>query len=113
MNFIFIAIISFLTIGIWFQPKSSNLIVCAAVSGNQNHCVSSPQLPLNQYSQIIVQQIQKGDLKYYYQVFVNIQKILDEVNDRPAVFNNVKYFVGDPWYEPANAHLRNFNLEQF
>ncbi|XP_066914473.1 uncharacterized protein [Clytia hemisphaerica] len=100
--------------GIWFHHSTQHALwICSAVNGNSNRCVKTGQLPLSQYTQITVQQIQKVDLKYYYQIFVDSSKILDIVNNQPAVFNNVKYFVGDLWYEPSNAHLRNINLEMF
>ena len=98
--------------GIWFQRSSTKFIVCSALNENSNYCrrINSP-LPLNQYSKVIVQQVQSlPDYQYYYQVYINGKKVLNVVNKNPKVFNNVKYYASDPWYTPGNALIRKFSL---
>ena len=102
------------TPGIWFHSKTTKLLICSAVNGNKNYCFTSAPIPLHKHTAVIVQQIQSGgNHQYYYQIFINGKRVLNVMNEQARVFKNVKYYASDPWYTPAKATIRSFNLAMF
>ena len=66
---------------------------------------------MHKASTIIVQQVQSPETYlYFYQVFVNGKQVVNILNDRPQIFNDVKYYASDPWHNPAKATITNFKL---
>ena len=105
------------TPGIWFHGGSTKLHICSAINGNPNRCYNSKPLPRNKFSTILIQQVrvrkrygQKYMIRIHFQVFINNKKVVDVVNQKPKIFRNVRYYAGDPWFQPAFAILRNFRL---
>ena len=45
-----------------------------------------------------------------YEIKINKKSVLTEENIRPALFTNVKVFVGDPWHKPVNGKIRNLSV---
>ena len=98
------------TPGIWFSPGTTKLTICSAVNGNVNYCYSSV-LSKNKETTIVVQQVQsQKNHQYYFQVYINGKKAHEILNKSPQIFKNVKYYAGDPWYNPAKAVLTDFKL---
>ena len=99
---------------IFFKRSSNNLIICSSINDNANYVTNIPiELPVNKWTKIVVQQIQKDDLKYHYEIFINGKKNLSIVNKKPRIFKNVKYFASDPFYQAANAVIRNVVIEKY
>ena len=99
------------TPGIWFWSNTRQLLISSAVNGNSNFHFTSAALPFNKYSHIVIRQIQSGHLNlYHYEIWINGVRQLDVVNNKAVVFQNVKYYVSDPWYIQAKAGLKNINL---
>lgn len=94
---------------IWFHHKSTRLRICSAVNGNKNYCFSSDPLRMKRASTVIVQQIQYSK-DYRYQIIVN-GKEESVVNTQTKEFYNVKYYASDPWYIPAKAFVRHFQIK--
>ena len=46
-----------------------------------------------------------------YEIKINKESVLNEENTQAEVFNNVKIFVGDPWYEPVGGKIKNLAVE--
>ena len=87
------------------------LHICSAVNGNKNNCYDSSPLPLKKEATVVVQQIQSSkDFKYYFQIFINRKRVYSIQNKDIKVFQNVEYFLSDPWYMPANAKLGDFRI---
>ena len=104
------------TPGIWFHSQTTKLHICSAVNGNKNYCFNSEPLPLNRASTIIVQQIQavENNPQYTYEIIINNVKVFSVFNDKPAKFENIKYYASDPWYKAAKvATLKKFNIEKY
>ena len=100
------------TPGIWFRKKTTRPIICSAVNWDSNLCITFNSLPLNEYSSIVIQQIQSlEDKEYYYQIIINGKRVLNILSTSPQVFNNVKYYASDPWYRPAKAFIKGFELK--
>ena len=99
---------------ILFKRSSNKLIFCSSINDNANYVTRIPiELPVNKWSKIVVQQIQKNDLKYHYEIFINGKKKLSIVNEKPRSFNNVKYFASDPFYKPADAMIKNVVIDKY
>ena len=99
---------------IFFKGRSTKLIICSSINDNANYLITlSPALPLNKWTKIIVQQIQKDDFKYHYEIFIDGKQKLSIVNKKPKIFKNVKYYTSDPFYPAANAMIRNVVIETY
>ena len=98
--------------GVWFLPGKTQLHICSAVNGNKNYCKNTKPLPLNKFSTVVIQQIQKAPFgnHYYYQIIINNIVEHDVLNTRPKAFHNVKYYLGDPWYWAARAFVRGLSV---
>ena len=46
-----------------------------------------------------------------YEIKINKKSVLTQENIRPALFTNVKVYVGDPWHKPVNGKIRNMTIE--
>ena len=46
-----------------------------------------------------------------YEIKINKKSVLTLENIRPALFTNVKVYVGDPWHKPVNGKIRNMTIE--
>ena len=91
------------TPAIFLAPLSSKVQVCVPLNGAL-YCTFSNSLPLNQQSEIIVQQtLQSG--QYKLEVKVRGVTISQKVNNDARVFNNVKVYTSNPWIAAANADL--------
>ena len=107
------------TPGVWFISKTTRLFICSAINGNPNFCIATKQsLPLNRYTTVKIQQVallrRYGSRQYgtriHFQIRINDKLVADRVNTKPKSFNEVRYYSGDPWYEPAFAVVRNFKV---
>ena len=98
------------TPGIWFHGGSTKLHICSAINGNRNLCYNSKPLPRNRFSTILIQQIQKANHQYFFQIYINGRKVFDVLNKRPQVFANVKYYASDPWFNAARAIITKFRV---
>ena len=104
------------TPGIWFNPGTTSLLICSAVNGNKNYCITTTPLLLYKNSSIKVRQIvneRQNRYFYYYQIYINGKAILNIQNKKPKVFKKVKYYASDPWYTPAKATISDFKLTMF
>ena len=45
-----------------------------------------------------------------FDVVINDVNVRSEENTTPEVFENVKVYAGDPWYEPVDGKLRNIRI---
>ena len=46
-----------------------------------------------------------------YEIKINKKGVLTEENIRPVLFNNVRVYVGDPWYKPVKGKIRYLSIE--
>ena len=104
--------------GIWFHSRTSKLHICSAVNGNPNYCYNSHALPIHKKAIITVQQIQRRRMygnryygyRYHFEVYINGVRKISVVNNKPAIFHNVKYYASDPWHKAALAVASHFKL---
>ena len=100
---------------IFFKTSSNKLIICSSINDNANYCDPKdlPGIPLNEWTKIVVQQIQKDDIKYHYEIFINGTNEHSIVNEKPRSFKNVKYYASDPIRKPADAMIKNVVIELY
>jgi len=90
---------------LWFY-NSNMLHFCSSLSGTINKCVNLADQPVNQWYNIKIQQkLEGGD--YVYKIFINGDNVQQWTNTQPQEFKNVKLYTADPWYEPADAYMKN------
>ena len=94
--------------GIWTH-SAGYFHICFAVNGNKNYCFNTKKIPINKWVKVRLSQ-QLEDSQYIYKIFINGQQVVRTVNSQPREFKNVKVYSGDPWYEVADAYVRNFRI---
>ena len=99
-----------------FRSHSTRLYICSSLMDTISFCFDTQPLPLNVYSYIEVKQDRVDDSKYVYSIHVNetlvVKKDLTEL-EKLREFENVKFYLSNPWYSSANVVIRNclFNLK--
>ena len=51
--------------------------------------------------------LQEASDKYFFYVFIDGKQVYKLENNKPKEFRHVTVYGGDPWYEPAKAHIKN------
>jgi len=89
------------------------ILVESSVNGNVNfHFYTEKKYPLKTWISIkILQEYNVKQGQFIFQVLVNEEPVLTQVNTIPAEFTNVKVFASDPWYPTTNGKIRNVMLE--
>ena len=102
------------TPAVWFKPNSLKPFICSSVNGDKYYCYTFPDLPFYKVATIRIQQIQStSNHRYYYEIYINKNKVQRQINKEPHSFKNVKYYASDPFYEPAKAKFDDFELTTF
>ena len=61
-------------------------------------------IQLNKLYQIVIQQFKEGK-KYWFEIIIDgVSKVKIE-NTQPKIFSNVKFYAGNPWYEPFSSEF--------
>ena len=96
--------------GIWFNQNSLNLFVVNSVNNDGNfHFILKNPLPINVFTKVTVEQI-KINGEYRFRVGINGAIVESIVNNVPAEFSNVKVYSSTKYYEPANAIVKNIQI---
>ena len=93
-----------------FLPDSTRMHICSSLMDKISFCFDTQPLPLNVYTNIKVKQESVGDSKYVYSIHVNDTLVLKEdltELEKVREFENVKFYLSNPWYPPANVVIRN------
>ena len=74
----------------------------------------SEDLLSNTYTEIVIEQFKdqyssNGD--YIYRITVAGKQVHRVINNDPREFKNVKMYVSSPWYEPADAIIKDLNMD--
>ena len=96
---------------IWFAPGSSSLHICAAVNGNKNFCSNTKPLPLKIYVKVRIEQLRdcaENPYEYTYRIFIDDEEVLKEINKEPIEQVSVKVYSSDPWYQSADAVIKDY-----
>ena len=97
--------------GVWFQPGSGRLHICSAINNNKANCYSDKTNLPNRFTRVRIFQKRDSKGRFVYVIVINssIRRIL--ANKAPATFYNVRYYLGDPWYKPAKALVKNIQIK--
>jgi len=89
------------------------ILVESSVNGNVNfHFYTEKKYPLKTWISIkILQEYNVKQGQFIFQVLVNEEPVLTQINTIPVEFTNVKVFASDPWYPTTNGKIRNVILE--
>ena len=93
---------------IFFRTNRKELYICTAIGTNKNHCFSDRYVfPLSVFTNIKIQQQRFLNDSYQYSIKVNGVVKLQVINTHPITLYNAKVYLGDPWYNPAKAQIKN------
>ena len=93
--------------GVWLY--SNRLHICGSVNGKSNYCVNSKPLQKNKWANVRIVNSKVGST-YWYTVYVNGKQITKSKNPTARVYKNVKIYVSDPWYVPAQGFIRQLKV---
>ena len=101
--------------GMYFQSGSTRLYIGNAVNGNGNFHRTEKialfkEIPLNKFTLVTIEQVIE-DGEYRYSIYFDHEELYSTINSKPRVFKHVNVYMGDSFYNPANAVIRNFNFE--
>ena len=65
---------------------------------------------MNKFTHITIQQVRDGN-DYRYTILFDHQEVYTVINKKPQVFKNVDTYMGDRFYNPSNAIVRNFHFQ--
>jgi len=85
-----------------------------AVSGNLNKRVYYEPIPMNMFSHLYHEQrFNATTQKYVIKVSINNTVVTEMVNNDARDFQNVKVYLADPWYLPADVIVKDSNLAPY
>ena len=91
-------------------PGTTQLQVCGPIFfPDFGNCGSVQTLPMNEYSDIEVQQIpNENDSKFIFKY--NGVKVWEYRPKYPALFNNVKVYGSDPWFPSSKVFIKDYKF---
>ena len=92
-------------------PGTTKLHFGSSVNGKKNYNFNSEDMPVNKKIRVVIEQKFLNNKKYQYSVYIDGKQIHTVENKKAEEFKNVKVYVSDPWYEPANAQIENIVIE--
>jgi len=92
--------------GVWFNHLSKKLHICSGINGNRNTCYNSGPINVGQWTTVQVSQTGSGA----YSIELNGQKVKTWQNNDAREYTDVKVYAADPWYQPLNGAIRNFQI---
>ena len=98
------------TPGVWFDVGTTTLNIHTTINNDPNAMLKQISLPINKYTTIQIKQVRDNNNQYMCELWVNETREYSILNSKPRSFTNVTVYVGDPWYPPANAMIKNFNF---
>ena len=96
-----------------FQKESTGLHICYDINNDNNYCFDTKPLLMSNFSSVVVQQIQKSDGVYEFQIIINDIMVHSTPNTNPHAFGDVSYYASDPWRDAAKAIIKNFDVKTF
>ena len=66
---------------------------------------------MNRFTKIRITQHRESSGSFRYRIFIDGLVRRSVLNTRPRTFYNVKCFLGDPWYRPARAFVKNLKIK--
>ena len=95
---------------IFLRPGSNNTLhICNSINGRGNLCVN-PVVPVNKFTHVTIQQVKDGD-KYQYSILLDHNEIYSVVNQQARSYESVNVYMGDGYYAPADAVVKNYHFE--
>ena len=94
------------TPGVWFSP-TYGIHIAASINGNPNYyknlTVRPP--PVGVWTSLEISQERVGG-KFVFKIVIGGEEILSVENTQPEVFQDVKVYASDPWYEPQPGSMK-------
>lgn len=95
---------------LFFHTGTTKLHTCNNINGNGNYHINDP-IPMGKFTNVRVQQTLQHDGNYRYSIFYDGKEMHSIINNKPKTYENALVYVGDKFYKPSNAVIRNFKFE--
>ena len=90
--------------------KRPNLLsVASEISGNYNKVFTLDMCPINKWTDVRVEQVLR-DAIYLFRIFINGKRLAEIENNAPAVYPEVKLYVGNPWIPPQEGYIKDLDF---
>lgn len=98
---------------VFFRPGTFQLHMCSAVNNNRNYCVDGKSdIPTNRFTKVqITQKWSEATSKYTYKIFIDDKQVHSVVNNNPITLRTIKVYAANPWYDEANAVVKNIEVK--
>nr|XP_047137903.1 uncharacterized protein LOC100212432 [Hydra vulgaris] len=94
----------------WFHHDGSGkLTIASAINGNSNYYFNTQPLPLNEWSSFQISQYRVNGV-YTFVVYLNGHTIHSVENSKPESFENIKVYLGDPWYDTQPGFIKDLSI---
>ncbi|XP_065656161.1 uncharacterized protein LOC100212432 isoform X5 [Hydra vulgaris] len=94
----------------WFHHDGSGkLTIASAINGNSNYYFNTQPLPLNEWSSFQISQYRVNGV-YTFVVYLNGHTIHSVQNSKPESFENIKVYLGDPWYDTQPGFIKDLSI---
>lgn len=81
------------------------------VNWSGNYQYNNVYLKQNQYTNMVMQQIKDNNGVYKYQIITDGTTRQNVTQSKPSSYKNVKYYLSDPWYNTADAKVKNIVIQ--
>ncbi|XP_066913716.1 uncharacterized protein [Clytia hemisphaerica] len=97
---------------VYMWPNSRRIQITTALNNKFNyHWSSVHDLPADKFTRVnIKQKLDPKELEFFYTITIGDTVALHVKNDKPQIFDDVKVFHGDLWYQPAKAFIKNLKV---
>ena len=98
---------------IWFNSGNTELHIASAVNGDKNYWKNTDPIPMNEWTQVEVSQLQLTDGSYQYTIKIDDKIYHQILNTDPREFENIKVYTSKNDNLAAKVLLTNFKIDTF
>jgi len=91
---------------VFIYSQSSRMLI-----QSQHHSSGNIELPLQKWANLKMQQKKETDGSYYFYIYLDNVQRYKRRTYHTAEYQGVKVYTSDPWYNVANAEMKNFHFK--
>ena len=97
------------TPGLWISSQKLHMVF--NTDSNHNHYRNVP-IPLNKKASVVMEQVLLSGTTPTIRIFVDQKLVHQHSHNWKTLFENIKVYFSDPWYNVANVKVSNFRYVQ-
>ena len=75
-----------------------------------SYVLTPTPLPTNQWTKVKITQVNPVQDDYKYELSINDEPFHSQMHTAAKEYTNVKVYASNPWYNPAQASIRNLKI---